>query len=89
MRSFASLRCLNLAGCGLCGDEHYESYIIAYLPQLRYLDYRRITPENVCGDAVSSPNAHDSQRSMARARYQDKLEILEAKVWRHFREEEC
>ena len=48
LRGYSKLRSLSVAGNPLCKDEHHDKYIIAYIPQLRYLDYRRISDEMVC-----------------------------------------
>jgi len=45
LRQFRGLRCLNLAGNPLCNDEHYESFVVAHIPPLRFLDYQRVAQE--------------------------------------------
>ena len=80
LRPMAALRSLNLAGNPLCLEEGYETHVIAYVPQLRYLDYRRISAENVCRPHAQPASL--AQRNAARAQFLDKLEILEAKVLR-------
>lgn len=47
LRPFTALRSLSLAGNPLCSEDGYQIYVIAYIPQLRYLDYRRISSDNV------------------------------------------
>ena len=54
LRPFANLRSLSLSGNPLCRDEGHETYLIAYLPQLRYLDYKRISSENVYAPLMNS-----------------------------------
>lgn len=62
LRRFRKLSCLNLAENPLCDDPRYESYCIAMLPQLVFLDYRRVAAET---------------RQSARIKYQDQLEVAE------------
>ncbi|EGD78774.1 hypothetical protein PTSG_11782 [Salpingoeca rosetta] len=64
LRRFPKLQCLNLAGNPLCDDEQYEAYVVAHLPKLKFLDYRRV--------------AEDTRRA-ALITYQDKLEVIYAK----------
>ena len=62
----AALRSLNMSGNPLCQEEGYETHVIAYVPQLRYLDYRRISAENVrhCDACMSdAPSATPRERS--------------------------
>eukprot|EP00056_Hartaetosiga_gracilis_P000489 m.38601 g.38601 ORF g.38601 m.38601 type:complete len:524 (+) comp10228_c0_seq1:95-1666(+) len=61
LRKFPNLKCLNLAGNPLCSDDHYESFVIAHLPHLKFLDYRRVSS--------------DMQKA-AVVEYQDKLEVI-------------
>ncbi|XP_075928680.1 dynein regulatory complex subunit 3 isoform X2 [Petromyzon marinus] len=42
LRTFPRLSSLNLRGNPLCEDEQYKFYIAAYLPNLVYLDFRRL-----------------------------------------------
>lgn len=46
LRKFKTLRSLSLTGNQLCADANYEAYLLAYVPQLLYLDWRRITDQN-------------------------------------------
>ena len=64
LRGFKHLRSVNLAGNPLCEDPNYEAFVVAYLPSLRFIDWRRIT---------------DEMRQGAQLTYQDKLEILHIK----------
>eukprot|EP00730_Choanoeca_flexa_P015410 TRINITY_DN7071_c0_g2_i1.p1 TRINITY_DN7071_c0_g2~~TRINITY_DN7071_c0_g2_i1.p1 ORF type:complete len:540 (+),score=114.86 TRINITY_DN7071_c0_g2_i1:14-1633(+) len=64
LRNFANLACLNAAGNPMCTDPRYESYTVAFLPTLKFLDYRRIATEI---------------RNSALIKYQDQLEVVEAK----------
>lgn len=61
LRQFKKLKSLNVAGNPLCQVEMYQSYIVAHVPALRYLDWRRIS---------------DEMREAAAITYQDKLESL-------------
>ncbi len=47
LRQFKKLKSLNLAGNELCATPHYEQLVVAHLPSLRYLDWRRILDELV------------------------------------------
>eukprot|EP00164_Ancoracysta_twista_P007462 GFYU01010596.1.p1 GENE.GFYU01010596.1~~GFYU01010596.1.p1 ORF type:complete len:540 (-),score=218.72 GFYU01010596.1:64-1683(-) len=64
LRRFKSLRLVNLAGNPLCKvpDPDYRTYVLAYVPQLRYLDYRLID---------------EGQRSQARETHQEDILALE------------
>ncbi|CAN0260453.1 unnamed protein product [Lampetra planeri] len=42
LRTFPRLSSLNVRGNPLCEDEQYKFYIAAYLPNLVYLDFRRL-----------------------------------------------
>ena len=47
LRRFRRLRCLNLAGNPLCEDAEYEAFVVAHLPDLKFLDYRRVAEDTV------------------------------------------
>lgn len=64
LRRFRRLRCLNLAGNPLCEDAEYEAFVVAHLPDLKFLDYRRVAEDT---------------RKAALIKYQDKLEVINAK----------
>ncbi|KFP73136.1 Leucine-rich repeat-containing protein 48, partial [Acanthisitta chloris] len=42
LRRFKSLRTLNLTGNPLCDDEQYTLFVVAHLPNLRYLDFKLV-----------------------------------------------
>ncbi|XP_053132715.1 dynein regulatory complex subunit 3 [Hemicordylus capensis] len=42
LRKFKNLRTLNLTGNPVCENEHYSMFIVAYLPDLVYLDFRLV-----------------------------------------------
>ncbi|KAL0271226.1 UNVERIFIED_CONTAM: hypothetical protein PYX00_008392 [Menopon gallinae] len=44
LRGFQTLKSLNMAGNPVCEDPHFLQHIIAYLPQLKYYEYRMISP---------------------------------------------
>lgn len=56
LRSFKNLRSLNLTGNPMCEAADYESYTIAVLPQLRYLDWRRVPVETKESAAIQHQN---------------------------------
>uniref|UniRef100_A0A8C3JBU0 Dynein regulatory complex subunit 3 n=1 Tax=Calidris pygmaea TaxID=425635 RepID=A0A8C3JBU0_9CHAR len=62
LRRFKKLRTLNLTGNPLCNDEHYTLFVVAYLPDLVYLDFRLVS---------------DTTREAAVLKYQDFTELLE------------
>ena len=47
LRQFSQLQSLALAGNPLAGEEHYQSYVIAFVPSLVYLDFRMVLEEEV------------------------------------------
>uniref|UniRef100_A0A8C3J7Z0 Dynein regulatory complex subunit 3 n=1 Tax=Calidris pygmaea TaxID=425635 RepID=A0A8C3J7Z0_9CHAR len=47
LRRFKKLRTLNLTGNPLCNDEHYTLFVVAYLPDLVYLDFRLVSDTTV------------------------------------------
>lgn len=47
LRQFSGLQSLALAGNPLAGEEHYQSYVIAFVPSLVYLDFRMVMEEEV------------------------------------------
>lgn len=55
LRKFPRLTCLNLSGNPLCDDNEYESLVIAHLPRLKFLDYRRVAEDTVIYNPVSLP----------------------------------
>ncbi|NXN60621.1 DRC3 protein, partial [Rynchops niger] len=62
LRRFKKLRTLNLRGNPLCDDEQYMLFVVAHLPDLVYLDYKRVS---------------DTTREVAVSKYQDLIEPLE------------
>ncbi|XP_074014840.1 dynein regulatory complex subunit 3 [Numenius arquata] len=62
LRRFKKLRTLNLMGNPLCDDERYTPFVVAYLPDLVYLDFRLVS---------------DTTREAAVLKYQDFTELLE------------
>ncbi|NXV15601.1 DRC3 protein, partial [Cepphus grylle] len=62
LRRFKKLRTLNLRGNPLCDDEQYTLFVVAHLPDLVYLDYKRVS---------------DTTREIAVLKYQDLIEPLE------------
>lgn len=64
LRKFSHLRSLNLAGNPMCEDPAYEEFTVAFLPALRYIDWRRIS---------------DETRLSATHKYQDALDIEQIK----------
>uniref|UniRef100_A0A8C3JEA3 Dynein regulatory complex subunit 3 n=1 Tax=Calidris pygmaea TaxID=425635 RepID=A0A8C3JEA3_9CHAR len=62
LRRFKKLRTLNLTGNPLCNDEHYTLFVVAYLPDLVYLDFRLVS---------------DTTVKAAVLKYQDFTELLE------------
>ncbi|XP_074453446.1 dynein regulatory complex subunit 3 isoform X1 [Larus michahellis] len=62
LRRFKKLRTLNLRGNPLCDDEQYMLFVVAHLPDLVYLDYKRVS---------------DTTREVAVLKYQDLIEPLE------------
>ncbi|NXH67413.1 DRC3 protein, partial [Hydrobates tethys] len=43
LRRFKNLRTLNLTGNPLCDDEQYTLFVVAYLPDLVYLDFKLVS----------------------------------------------
>ncbi|KAK6632612.1 hypothetical protein RUM43_013380 [Polyplax serrata] len=43
LRTFAKLKSLNMAGNPICEEDNFVKYIIAYLPNLVYYEYRMVT----------------------------------------------
>jgi len=75
LRRFHNLRSLNMSGNQLTEDPDYETFVIAFLPTLKYIDWKRIS---------------DETREGAVLKYSDKLEITkikEAKVEELLQEE--
>lgn len=65
MRKFKQLRSISLSGNPLCNvDVNYEQYVIAFLPALRFLNWRRIS---------------DDMREASVLRHQDGVELLTLK----------
>ncbi|OPJ87394.1 leucine-rich repeat-containing protein 48 [Patagioenas fasciata monilis] len=62
LRRFKNLRTLNLTGNPLCDDERYMLFVVAYLPNLMYLDFKLVS---------------DSTREAAALEYQDRTDLLE------------
>ncbi|NXN37991.1 DRC3 protein, partial [Rhinoptilus africanus] len=62
LRRFKKLRSLNLRGNPLCDDEQYMLFVVAHLPDLVYLDYKRVS---------------DTTREVALLKHQDLIEPLE------------
>ncbi|XP_010132230.1 PREDICTED: leucine-rich repeat-containing protein 48 [Buceros rhinoceros silvestris] len=62
LRRFKHLRTLNLKGNPLCDDEQYTLFVVAHLPDLKYLDYKLVS---------------DATREVAALKYQDLTETLE------------
>ncbi|XP_068279549.1 dynein regulatory complex subunit 3 [Nyctibius grandis] len=62
LRRFKNLRTLNLTGNPLCDDERYMLFVVAYLPDLLYLDFKLVS---------------DTTREVAVLKYQDLTEPLE------------
>jgi len=62
LRQIPSVRILNLDGNPICLNEDYRPWVLAYIKNLRYLDYRL-----VASDAVQA----------ARDRYQDQILMIE------------
>lgn len=46
LRTFTELKSLNFAG-NPCVNEDFRSYVIAFIPQLIYYEYKLITPEEI------------------------------------------
>eukprot|EP01135_Chromosphaera_perkinsii_P001877 Nk52_evm26s212 gene=Nk52_evmTU26s212 len=42
LRRLPQLRCVNLAGNPMCEEKEYNSFVLAYLPELKYLDFRLV-----------------------------------------------
>ncbi|KAM6320108.1 dynein regulatory complex subunit 3 [Podargus strigoides] len=61
LRRFKNLRTLNLTGNPLCDDEQYTLIVVAYLPDLVYLDFKLVG---------------DTTREAAALMYQDHTELL-------------
>lgn len=64
LRQFKNLRSINMSGNAMCDDPNYGSYVVAFLPNLRYVDWRRIS---------------DETRSQAEIQYQNELSIVRIK----------
>ena len=47
LRQFTRLQSLALAGNPLASQEHYQHYVIAFVPSLVYLDFRMVMEEEV------------------------------------------
>lgn len=47
LRRFKNLRTLNLTGNPLCDDERYMLFVVAYLPNLMYLDFKLVSDSTV------------------------------------------
>lgn len=47
LRRFKNLRTLNLTGNPLCDDERYMLFVVAYLPNLMYLDFKLVNDSTV------------------------------------------
>ena len=62
LRRFKKLRLLNLAGNAVCDDPEYRTFVLAFLKNLKYLDYKLIDENEV---------------SIAREQHQDMLLQLE------------
>ncbi|KAM6299060.1 dynein regulatory complex subunit 3 [Aegotheles albertisi] len=62
LRRFKNLRTLNLTGNPLCQDEQYTLFVVAYLPDLVYLDFKLV---------------RDTTREAAVLKYRDAMEPLE------------
>ncbi|XP_053936904.1 dynein regulatory complex subunit 3 [Cuculus canorus] len=62
LRRFKNLRALNLTGNPLCDDDRYTLFVVAYLPDLIYLDFKFV---------------RDTTREAAVLKYQDLTELLE------------
>ncbi|KAK2533658.1 Lrrc48 [Columba guinea] len=62
LRRFKNLRTLNLTGNPLCDDERYMLFVVAYLSNLMYLDFKLVS---------------DSTREAAVLEYQDRIDLLE------------
>lgn len=45
LRKFNNLKSLNMEGNPCTNDEEYLDYLIAYIPQLVYLQYKMITED--------------------------------------------
>lgn len=46
LRKFTELKSLNFAG-NPCASEDFRSYVIAFIPQLVYYEYKLITPQEI------------------------------------------
>jgi len=64
LRQFKKLRSINMSGNAMCDDPNYEAYVVAFLPNLRYVDWRRIS---------------DETRTQAEIQYQNELSIVRIK----------
>ncbi|XP_009081976.1 PREDICTED: leucine-rich repeat-containing protein 48 [Acanthisitta chloris] len=69
LRRFKSLRTLNLTGNPLCDDEQYTLFVVAHLPNLRYLDFKLVK---------------DTMREAAALKYQDLTKPREREEARAF-----
>jgi CRISPR/Cas system-associated protein Cas7 (RAMP superfamily) len=47
LRQFKNLELVNLAGNPLCREANYKSYLLSNCKNLKYLDYTRITSDDV------------------------------------------
>uniref|UniRef100_A0A8D0BYG9 Dynein regulatory complex subunit 3 n=1 Tax=Salvator merianae TaxID=96440 RepID=A0A8D0BYG9_SALMN len=61
LRKFKHLRTLNLSGNPVCDNEVYSTFVVAYLPNLAYLDFRLVD---------------DNMRDMASMKYQYAIEEM-------------
>ena len=64
LRSFPSLRMLNLEGNPICQEEEYRLYLLGFIPQLSYLDFVMVG---------------EDERAKALDTFQDELMILQEK----------
>ncbi|NXO01930.1 DRC3 protein, partial [Rhinopomastus cyanomelas] len=60
LRRFKKLRSLNLLGNPICNDERYTSFVVAYLPDLVYLDFKLVSDTTVSLMPSQSVAAGDS-----------------------------
>ncbi len=47
LRKFKNLKTLNLNGNPYCEDEHFKMKVIAFLPNIHFLDYRLVDEQSV------------------------------------------
>uniref|UniRef100_A0A672UFN9 Dynein regulatory complex subunit 3 n=1 Tax=Strigops habroptila TaxID=2489341 RepID=A0A672UFN9_STRHB len=77
-RRFKHLRTLNLAGNPLCDDKRYMLYVVAYVPNLVYLDFKLVRDSTV-KEAVLQYQYHTEPLEQEEAEALAQLEDKQAK----------